>query len=83
MAILPLVTTLREGLEAVVFIGGSAMSSSPHSIPLSVICGISMGSIIGYFYIKEVINYHYNIFDFSTCFLYIVSAGLMSRGIWF
>ena len=66
-----------------VFIGGSAMSSSPHSIPLSVICGISMGSIIGYFYIKEVINYHYNIFDFSTCFLYIVSAGLMSRGIWF
>lgn len=84
LAILPLVTTLREGLEAVVFIGGSAMSSSPHSIPLSVICGISMGSIIGYFLYQggNKLSLQYFLI-FSTCFLYIVSAGLMSRGIWF
>ena len=84
LAILPLVTTLREGLEAVVFIGGSAMSSSPNSIPLSVIGGISMGSIIGYFLYQggNKLSLQYFLI-FSTCFLYIVSAGLMSRGIWF
>ena len=48
LAILPLVTTLREGLEAVVFIGGSAMTSTVFSIIVSVVCGIAFGSLIGY-----------------------------------
>ncbi|KAI5951084.1 FTH2 [Candida jiufengensis] len=84
LAILPLVTTLREGLEAVVFIGGIGMSSPPSSIPLSIICGISLGSFIGYLLYKggNKLSLQYFLI-FSTCFLYIVSAGLMSRGVWF
>ncbi|KAI5963626.1 FTH2 [Candida pseudojiufengensis] len=84
LAILPLVTTLREGLEAVVFIGGIGMSSPPSSIPLSIICGISLGSLIGYLLYKggNKLSLQYFLI-FSTCFLYIVSAGLMSRGVWF
>ncbi|KAK6458917.1 iron permease FTR1 family-domain-containing protein [Scheffersomyces xylosifermentans] len=84
LAILPLITTLREGLEAVVFIGGIGMSSPPTSIPISIICGVSFGSFIGYLLYKggNKMSLQYFLIC-STCFLYIVSAGLMSRGVWF
>ncbi|KAL6454772.1 ftrA High affinity iron permease ftrA [Candida maltosa Xu316] len=80
LAILPLVTTLREGLEAIVFIA----NQPPSSIPLSVICGISFGVLVGYLLYKggNKLSLQYFLI-FSTCFLYIVSAGLMSRGVWF
>ncbi|CAI5755687.1 unnamed protein product [Candida verbasci] len=84
LAILPLITTLREGLEAVVFIGGIGMSQPLTSIPLSIICGISFGSIIGYILYKggNKLSLQYFLI-FSNCVLYIVSAGLISRGVWF
>lgn len=52
MFILPLVTVLREGIEAVIFIAGVSFSASPTSIPLPVIIGIFAGSIIGYIIYK-------------------------------
>ena len=52
MFILPLVTVLREGIEAVVFIAGVSFSASPTSIPLPVVIGILAGSIIGYIIYK-------------------------------
>ncbi|RCK62919.1 Iron transporter FTH1 [Candida viswanathii] len=84
LAILPLVTTLREGLEAVVFIGGSAMTSTPFSIVVSVVCGIALGSMIGYVLYQggNKLSLQYFLIC-STCFLYVVSAGLISRGVWF
>lgn len=84
LAILPLITTLREGLEAVVFIGGSAMTSTLFSIVVSVICGIAFGSLIGYLLYQggNKLSLQYFLIC-STCFLYIVSAGLISRGVWF
>lgn len=84
LAILPFVTTLREGLEAVVFIGGIGMSLPPTSIPLSILAGVSVGSTIGYMLYKggNKLSLQYFLI-FSTCFLYVVSAGLMSRGVWF
>ncbi|KAI3404033.2 FTH2 [Candida oxycetoniae] len=84
LAILPLVTTLREGLESVVFIGGIGLSQPLTSIPLSIICGITFGSSIGYLLYKggNKLSLQYFLIC-STCFLYIVSAGLMSRGVWF
>lgn len=84
LAILPLITTLREGLEAVVFVGGIGMSQPLTTIPLSIISGIAFGAIIGYVLYKggNKLSLQYFLI-FSTCFLYMVSAGLMSRGVWF
>lgn len=84
LAILPFVTTLREGLEAVVFIGGIGMSQPPTSLPLAVLAGLLLGSGIGLSLYKggNKMSLQYFLIC-STCFLYVVSAGLMSRGVWF
>ena len=44
---LPFVTVLREGLEAIVFIGGVGLSQPAKAFPLAVICGVLAGVIIG------------------------------------
>lgn len=84
LAILPLVTTLREGLEAVVFVGGIGMSQPLTSLPLAAVSGVAVGSCVGYFLYKggNKLSLQYFLICL-TCFLYIVSAGLMSRGVWF
>lgn len=84
LAILPLMTTLREGLEAVVFVGGAGMTQSGISIVNSIVAGVVCGSIIGYSLYRggNKLSLQYFLI-LSTCFLYIVSAGLMSRGVWF
>ncbi|CAN3376252.1 hypothetical protein DIURU_000513 [Diutina rugosa] len=84
LAFLPFITTLREGLEAVVFVGGIGLSSPPSSIPLSVLSGAIVGAIVGYVLYRggNKLSLQYFLI-LSTCFLYVVSAGLMSRGVWF
>lgn len=84
MAFLPFITTLREGLEAVVFVGGLGASQPATSLPLAVTAGIACGVGLGWFMYRS--GSHLNIQYFligSTCFLYLVAAGLMSRGVWF
>lgn len=54
MFILPFVTILREGLEAVVFIGGVSLGLRASSIPLAVVCGLIAGSLIGYLVYRYV-----------------------------
>ena len=49
MFILPFITVLREGLEAVVFVGGVTLSEPASSFPLAVFCGLFCGLAIGYF----------------------------------
>ena len=46
---LPLITVLREGMEAVVFVGGVSLGQPATSIPIATIVGIICGLIIGYF----------------------------------
>lgn len=84
LAILPFITTLREGLEAVVFIGGIGMSQPLTSLPLAVLAGVLLGSAIGLTLYKggNKMSLQYFLIC-STCFLYVVSAGLLSRGVWF
>jgi high-affinity iron transporter len=48
MFMLPFITVLREGLEAVVFIGGVSLSLPATSVPLPVVCGLACGALIGY-----------------------------------
>lgn len=48
MFILPFITVLREGLEAVVFIGGVSLGLPATSFPLPVVTGIMCGCLVGY-----------------------------------
>lgn len=48
MFLLPFVTVLREGIEAIVFIGGVSLGLPATSFPLAVICGLLVGAAIGY-----------------------------------
>ena len=52
MFLLPFITVLREGLEAVVFIGGVGLGLPASSFPLAVICGLACGALIGFFIYK-------------------------------
>jgi len=49
MFALPFITVLREGLEAVVFVGGVSLSEPATAFPLAVVVGIVCGILIGYF----------------------------------
>ncbi|KAJ5770982.1 uncharacterized protein N7511_003033, partial [Penicillium nucicola] len=81
---LPFVTVLREGLEAVVFIGGVSLSFPAQSFPLAVITGLLAGAVIGYILYRGGNQASLQVFLIvSTCFLYLVAAGLFSKGVWF
>jgi high-affinity iron transporter len=97
MFILPFITVLREGLEAVVFVGGVSLSEPATSFPLAVVVGILCGVLIGYFIYKYLINLYVcslccrggalvkikYFVVISSCLLYLVAAGLFSRGVWY
>ena len=48
LLVLPLITVLREGIEAVVFVGGVSLGEPATSIPLAAIVGIICGVVVGY-----------------------------------
>jgi high-affinity iron transporter len=52
MFVLPFVTVLREGLEAVVFVAGVSFSTPATSIPLPVVVGLIAGLVAGYLIYK-------------------------------
>ncbi|KAF4553481.1 High affinity iron permease ftrA [Elsinoe fawcettii] len=83
MFLLPFVTVLREGLEAVVFIGGVGLGLPATSFPLAVICGLGAGALVGFILYKAGNRASLQVFlVISTCFLYLVAAGLFSRAVW-
>ncbi|KAL2038954.1 hypothetical protein N7G274_008294 [Stereocaulon virgatum] len=83
MFMLPFITVLREGLEAVVFIGGVSLSLPATSVPLPVVCGLACGALIGYMIYRGGSFASIQVFLIvSTCFLYLVAAGLFSKAVW-
>lgn len=81
--ILPFITALREGLEAVVFIGGVGLDQPLSAIPLSMITAASISGIFGFFFFRYSGSLSLKIcLVVATCFLYLISAGLFSKGIW-
>lgn len=83
MFLLPFITVLREGLEMVVFIGGVGLALPASSFPLAIICGILAGAVIGVVMYKGGNRFALQIFlVISTCFLYLVAAGLFSKAVW-
>lgn len=84
MFILPFITILREGLEAIVFIGGVSLGLPATAIPLAAVCGLAAGCLVGYLIYRGGNAAPLQIFLIaSTCFLYLVAAGLFSRSIWY
>lgn len=84
MFILPFITTLREGLEAVVFVGGVGLSLPASSFPIPVICGLIAGIAVGValYYSGSTVSLQIFLI-ISTCILYLIAASLFSRGIWY
>lgn len=65
------------------FIAGVSLSAPATSFPLAVICGLGAGALIGYLIYKGGNKTSLQIFlVVSTCFLYLVAAGLFSKGVW-
>ncbi|OMP84329.1 Plasma membrane iron permease [Diplodia seriata] len=84
MFLLPFVTVLREGLEAVVYVGGVSLGLPATAFPLAVICGLAAGCAVGYILYRGGNSTKLQIFlIISTCFLYLVAAGLFSRAVWY
>lgn len=84
MFILPFVTVLREGLEAVAFISGVAISLPATSIPLPTVVGLIAGFAASYIIYRCGLAAPLQVFlVISTCFMYLVAAGLFSRGVWY
>ncbi|KAI8967985.1 high-affinity iron permease [Mycotypha africana] len=79
---LPFITVLREGLEAVVFIGGVSLGIPAKSIPIAAIMGIVCGCVVGYIIYRggRLVQLRW-FFVASTIILYLVAAGLMSKGV--
>lgn len=82
--ILPFITCLREGLEAVVFVGGVGLDKPATSFPIPVIVGLIAGIAVGTLLYYFGSNMSMQIFlVISTGILYLIAAGLFSRGIWY
>lgn len=85
MFLLPFVTTLREGLEAIVFVGGIGINdnTSIWSIFNATIVAMAIGAMVGVVLYRSGNTLSLRVFLItSTCFLYMVAAGLFSKGIW-
>lgn len=82
--ILPFITTLRECLESILFIGGIGVTESAKTYGLSIFFGLAVGASIGIFLYRSGTSSvsAQKFLVYSTSLLYIISAGLLSKGIW-
>ncbi|KAI8881106.1 iron permease FTR1 [Backusella circina FSU 941] len=80
--ILPFITVLREGLEAVVFIGGVSLNVTAKSIPIAVAAGALCGFAVGFIIYRggSLLNLRW-FFIVSTIILYLMAAGLMAKSV--
>ncbi|KAH6695485.1 plasma membrane iron permease [Plectosphaerella plurivora] len=84
MFVLPFITILREGIEAIIFVAGVTFSAPASSVPLPVIVGLLAGIAVGYLLYRGGASTRIQVFlVISTCLLYLVAAGLFSRAVWF
>jgi high-affinity iron transporter len=76
MFILPFITNLREGLEAVVFVGGVGLNYPASSFPITVVCGLIAGILVGFamFYFGSAVSLQIFLV-ISTAIMYLIVAG--------
>ncbi|KAG9102219.1 high-affinity iron permease [Ceratobasidium sp. UAMH 11750] len=79
---LPFITVVREGLEAVVFVGGVSLGQPATSIPLAAIIGLICGLLVGYLIYASSSRTSLSIFLIaSTSLLLLIGAGLFSKAV--
>ncbi|EPQ53599.1 iron permease FTR1 [Gloeophyllum trabeum ATCC 11539] len=83
LLILPLITVLREGIEAVIFVGGVSLGQPATAIPIAaivgLICGLACGFVIYQFASRTTLRVFLVV---MTNFLLLIGAGLFSKAIW-
>ncbi|KAK0458145.1 Ftr1 protein [Desarmillaria tabescens] len=80
--VLPLITVLREGMEAVVFVGGVSLGQAATSIPIAAIVGLVCGLICGFLIYQFASRTTLTIFLIvMTNFILLIGAGLFSRAV--
>ncbi|KAI9444230.1 iron permease FTR1 [Lactarius indigo] len=80
--LLPFVTILREGMEAIVFVGGVSLGQSATSIPIAAIVGIVCGLICGFIIYTFASRATLTVFlVVMTNFLLLIGAGLFSKAV--
>ncbi|KAE8249468.1 hypothetical protein A4X03_0g6604 [Tilletia caries] len=81
--LIPFVTTLREGLEGVIFIGGVSLGLPASSIPLPAIVGFACGLTCGYIVFRGgSFSQIKGFLIASTGFLLLIAAGMASRAVY-
>jgi len=82
LVILPLITVLREGIEAVVFVGGVSLGQSGTSIPLAAIIGILCGLFVGYLIYAFASRTTLTVFLIvMTNLILLIGSGLFSKSV--
>eukprot|EP00897_Mesotaenium_endlicherianum_P009921 jgi/Mesen1/8958/ME000056S08362 len=80
--LIPLTIVLREGLEAVIFLGGVGLDGSGTALPLAAITGAACGILAGYLLYKGASLTAFKWFiGFSTLLLFVIAAGLFSTSV--
>jgi high-affinity iron transporter len=83
MFLLPFITTLREGLEGIVFVGGVSLGYPATAFPLPVVTGLLAGLLVGYLIYRGGNAMSIQLFLIaSTCVLYLIAAGMFSKSVW-
>jgi high-affinity iron transporter len=81
--ILPFITTMREGVEAVVFVGGVSLGLPATEFPLPVVAGVLAGLFVGYLIYRGGNVMSIQLFLIaSTSVLYLIAAGMFSKAVW-
>ncbi|KAJ7731142.1 iron permease FTR1 [Mycena maculata] len=81
--VLPLITVLREGMEAVIFVGGVSLGQPATSIPIATIVGLVCGLIVGFIVYGFASRTTLSVFlILMTDLLLLIGAGLFSRAVW-
>ncbi|KAJ3572927.1 hypothetical protein NP233_g2756 [Leucocoprinus birnbaumii] len=82
LLVLPLVTVMREGLEAVVFVGGVSLGEPATAIPIATIVGIICGLVCGFLIYEFASRTALTVFlVVMTNFLLLIGAGLFSKAV--
>ncbi|GLB39059.1 putative iron permease FTR1 family protein [Lyophyllum shimeji] len=80
--ILPFITVLREGMEAVVFVGGVSLGQSATAIPIAAIVGLICGLVCGFLIYQFASRSTLTIFlVVMTNLILLIGAGLFSRAV--
>ncbi|KAH9948018.1 iron permease FTR1 [Amylocystis lapponica] len=80
--ILPMITVLREGMEAVVFVGGVSLGQPAVSIPIAAIAGLCCGLVCGYFIYAFASRTTLTVFMVvMTNFVLLIGSGLFSQAV--